>query len=198
MHANSILIFEKYAKQYFRRNIKVLEIGPDKFPSSYKEIINDNSIKWDTLDIFEDNRLTYNIKDEYSYPIANNTYDIVLSGNVLEHVRKIWIWIKELTRVCKKGGVVITINPLFLEYHPYPVDCWRAFPDGMRVLYDEAGLNTILSVSETLDVYNPKFTLGYLNSMSHKLKFIGRMLLKKLRFPIERIYVYDTITIGVK
>jgi hypothetical protein len=72
MHANSILIFEKYAKKYFIPNMKVLEIGPDKFPSSYQEIVNDNTIKWDTLDIYEDNRLTYATRDEYQYQISSN------------------------------------------------------------------------------------------------------------------------------
>ena len=96
MHANSMLMFNRYAKEYFKSNMHVLEIGPDKFPSTYKSIIGDNSISWDTLDIYENPNLTYSVSDEYRYPIPDNYYDIVLSGNVLEHVRKIWTWMNEL------------------------------------------------------------------------------------------------------
>jgi hypothetical protein len=198
MHANSILIFEKYAKKYFQPSMKVLEIGPNKFPSTYQSIINDKSITWDTLDIYNSSDLTYCTVDEYQYPIPDNYYDIVLSGNVLEHVRKIWVWIKELARVCKNGGTVISIAPLFLEYHAHPVDCWRVFPEGMKALYEEGNLEMILSVYETLDTYNPRFTLSTLQSCGAKFKYITRLFLRKIGFPIERIYTYDTISIGKK
>ena len=36
MHANSKLIFEKYATSYFPPGTRVLEIGPDGFPSAYR------------------------------------------------------------------------------------------------------------------------------------------------------------------
>lgn len=31
-------------------------------------------------------------------------------------------------------------TPNTIEYHAYPIDCWRAYPDGMRALLDWAGL----------------------------------------------------------
>ena len=40
------------------------------------------------------------------FPAPSGAYDIVFSGQVIEHVRKIWLWIKELTRICKVGGLV--------------------------------------------------------------------------------------------
>ena len=105
--------------------MRVLEIGPDKFPSTYCSLVADRSITWDTLDLWQDARLTYSATSEYSFPAPSDTYDIVLSGQVIEHVRKIWLWIKELTRVCKVGGLVITINPVSWPYHEHPIDCWR-------------------------------------------------------------------------
>jgi SAM-dependent methyltransferase len=153
MHLNSELLFAKYAKPYFRSGMSVLEIGPNTLPSKYHSVIRNREIKWDTLglDTSRFKHLTFRSTEEYNYPLADNSYDIVLSGQVLEHVKKIWIWMKELARICKKGGYVITINPVSWEYHEVPVDCWRVYPEGMRALYDDAGLKVLLSKFEGLE-----------------------------------------------
>jgi len=153
MHLNSELLFTKYAKKYFKPGIRVLEIGPNSLPSKYYSLVRDRSVHWDTLglDSSRFKRLTFRSKSEYNYPLDDNSYDIVLSGQVLEHVKKVWIWMKELARICNKGGHVITINPISWEYHEVPVDCWRVYPEGMRALYDEANLKVILSEFEDLD-----------------------------------------------
>ena len=151
MHPNSQLLFEKYAKPLFKHNMRVLEIGPDRHPSTYRQIVGDQSIVWETIDLFESPKLTYRAENEYSFPIADNTFDIVVSGQVIEHVRKIWTWIKELSRVCKVGGSVITINPVNWPYHEAPIDCWRIYPEGMKALYEEGNLTVDLSVAESLD-----------------------------------------------
>jgi hypothetical protein len=104
MHENSRLLFAAYGKkQFFRSKSRVLEIGPDAFPSSYAKIIGDETIIWDTLDIFNGEKLTYPKSSEYSFPVPGNCYDVVVSGQVIEHVRKIWVWIEELESVCKRG-----------------------------------------------------------------------------------------------
>lgn len=199
MHTNSRLIFEKYAKEYFLDNFQVLEIGPDKFPSTYCQSVGNSSIQWDTIDLYKSDKLTYRSISEYEFPIESNQYDIVLSGQVIEHVRKPWVWIKELERVCKKGGLVITVNPVSWVYHEAPIDCWRIYPEGMKAIYEEANLEILLSKWETLE--NPK----------HKNKLAGRSLdsravtknyvrivkiLSFFGFPIESSF--DTITIGKK
>src|SRR5207249_2288419 len=149
--------FEKHAMSYFKPGLRVLEIGPDKLPSSYHEIVGDDSIQWETLDMSSyasaQGAMTYSTTSEYTFPIPDNSFDVVLSGQVIEHVRKIWLWVREVARVCKVGGVVITINPVNWPFHEYPIDCWRIYPDGMKSLYDDAGLRTELSVFESLQPY---------------------------------------------
>lgn len=112
MHLNSKLLFKKYAMKYFRDNMKVLEIGPDDIPSTYMRCVNNDTIEWDYIDLKYRDNLTYVANNEYEFPIEKNYYDIILSGQVIEHVRRIWIWIKELSRVCKINGYIITINPI--------------------------------------------------------------------------------------
>jgi hypothetical protein len=197
MHLNSELLFLKYAKQYFLPKNRVIEIGPDKFPSTYQEIVKDATVNWDTLDLYQNDNLTYCVKEEYVYPITDNYYDIVLSAQVLEHIRKIWVWIKELARICNKGGYVIIINPVSWIFHEAPIDCWRAYPEGMKALYGEAGLEVVLSVWESLEIPNyRRYIPGIsLQNRGWKNRVIS-MILGKFGWPVERSY--DTITIGRK
>jgi ubiquinone/menaquinone biosynthesis C-methylase UbiE len=222
VHFNSKLLFQKYAKHLFKSNMRVLEIGPNSHPSDFQAILNDASIKWETLDIFQSEKLTYVAENEYSFPIPDNSFDIVISAQVIEHVREIWTWMKELSRVCKVNGFVITINPVSYPYHEAPVDCWRIYPEGMKALYSQAGLDCQLSVTETLEVDPSQYIvfgehrvpLGTYDSYRQTFfkKIIGKpvlvpgvsidksgykQLIKRfLGMPVQ--CSVDTITIGIK
>jgi SAM-dependent methyltransferase len=186
MHLNSELLFKKYAKTYFKDCVKVLEIGPDAIPSSLSTMIGNPTIEWHTLNI-EAGERTSNAKnedlhilaaDEYNYPIVDDTYDIIISANVLEHVRKFWVWFPELKRILKPGGHIITISPISWPYHEAPVDCWRIYPEGMAALYEEVGLINVLTIFESLEKekfkdqpYTPLFPWAS-TSNEKKIKYI--------------------------
>jgi SAM-dependent methyltransferase len=200
MHPNSRLLFHKYARPYFKSGCRVLEVGPDH-PSTLQKLVNDTSIEWHGIDIFAHPDLTYTATSEYSFPVDDNAYDVVVAANVLEHVRKIWVWIKELSRVCKPGGFVITVNPVSWPYHAIPIDCWRAYPEGMRALYGEGGLEVILSEWEAIaDAHVRRSVPGRSQSAigAHegwKTRAINRALVA-LGYPVER--AFDVVTIGRK
>lgn len=71
------------------------------------------------------------------------TFDVVISGQVLEHVRMPWLWIAQLASLLKPDGIGIIIAPNTWTFHEYPIDCWRVWPDGMQGLFDFAQLRTI-------------------------------------------------------
>ncbi len=154
MHLNSELLFRKYALNYFSDNIRILEIGADSFPSHYSKIVNSSKINWDTLDIGDGvseipNHIISHF--EYNYPIENETYNIIIAGQVMEHVKNIWKWVDELKRITKKNGYLIIISPISWPYHEAPVDCWRIYPEGMKALLEEKGLKIELNHFESLE-----------------------------------------------
>lgn len=199
MHLNSRLLFEKYARDHFRPGMRVLEIGPDGRPTTYQSIVGEDSIEWDTLDLREGPHITFSAPSEYSFPVPDEAYDIVLSGQVIEHVRRIWTWMREVARVCRPGGLVITINPVSWPYHQAPVDCWRIYPDGMEALYEDSGLEVMLSRWESLEA--TEFA-SHLPGRSHPARYRPPWVedafraLGRAGFPVER--AYDTVTIGRK
>ena len=197
MHANSRLLFLKYARPLIKRGHRVLEIGPDGFPSTYRSLTDEPSLTWHTLDIYNNAQLTYSNSSEYSFPIPDNSYDIVVSGQVIEHVKRPWRWVPELARVTKPGGLVITINPVSWIYHEAPVDCWRIYPEGMRALYEDASLTVLTCVWESLETPNyRKYQPGIsLEDQTARRRVLSRIL-GRLGFAVER--AYDTVTIGRK
>src|SRR5947209_2826297 len=113
MHRNAELIFKKHARDLFRPGMSVLEVGPDASPSTFQKLAGPGIARWDTLDVAAAHaQPTYLVTDQYNYPVPDSKYDVVISGQVIEHVRKIWRWFPELARMCKPGGLVITINPV--------------------------------------------------------------------------------------
>jgi SAM-dependent methyltransferase len=169
VHLNSQLLFERHARRLFQSGQHVLEIGPDARPSTYERLISLPDIEWTTVDLdygsdqgaprpyaADGGAVDHTMSDRYSLPFAAGTFDVVVSGQVLEHVPKVWTWFAELARVCKPDGYVITINPVSWPYHEAPVDCWRVFPDGMRALCDEAGLEVVFSDFESLEPQRSK------------------------------------------
>ena len=197
MHENTKLLFKKHALPYFKPGLRVLEIGPNKLPSAFQEILREERITWHTLDLSfrNDIPLTYKAADEYTFPIPDNSYDIVLSANVIEHVRKIWRWMQEVARVTKPGGHVITIAPVSWEYHEDPVDCWRIYPEGMKALCEDAGLNVLLCEWETLGVARLRRWGGSVQ-LWQKLAGILNLLHWKSKLPCG--VSFDTIAIAQK
>jgi SAM-dependent methyltransferase len=203
MHLNSRLIFQHIARQHFEPGMKVLEIGPDADPTTYQEMVGDDSIEWHTLDIKEKHNVTFVAPSEYTFPIPDDQYDIVVSANVIEHVRRIWVWLREVKRVCKPGGLVITITPVSWPYHAVPYDCWRIYPEGMRALYEECGLEVVFARHGSWEAREFE---SHIPGRSYPARYRPPRFpawvadafaaLSQAGFPVER--AYDTIGIGRK
>ena len=210
MHLNSELLFKKHALSFFSDDLKVLEIGPSGVPTQYQKIVNNKSIQWDTLELYETYPgITYVSQKQYEYPISDNEYDIIVSGQVMEHVRMIWVWLKELKRLVKSGGKIILINPISWPYHEFPVDCWRIFPEGMRALAEYADLEVIHSQFESVEaeafantktptVPGQSYTfldlrrrIKLIKAWNYSIHYLP--VVNKLKVPVE--VAYDTITI---
>lgn len=224
MHLNSELIFKKYALSFFKPGMKILEIGPYGSPSAYQVIVNDNSIEWNTLNLANStldemgnrDKLTIITNNPYHYPVTENSYDIVLSGNVMEHVQDIIKWFAELKRIVKPGGYIIVVMPLSWPYHEAPVDCWRIYPEGFKSILTTHGLSDKICLFESLEfeacypeIKNNMMPLIPGRSIfwdKSKLQVDSQIKWNKLvrnvpffrRFIIPIEVAYDTISVAVK
>jgi SAM-dependent methyltransferase len=217
MHLNSKLIFQKNGIKFIKPGGLGLEIGPAGFPSVYMKLLEDKSIKWHTLDI--DTKHIGNAAEQeghiiskqlYTYPIKADNYDLIIAGQVIEHVADIWKWMEELKRILKPGGTIIIVCPVSWPYHEAPIDCWRIYPAGFEALAEKVGLRLLHSKyhsyeADLIHVATPtygnisRFNLNEELNRTDKIKcsinsiFSKVPFLRKVKFPIS--VAYDSIAI---
>jgi SAM-dependent methyltransferase len=78
----------------------------------------------------------------YSIPLASNSQDVVLSGQVFEHIPFPWASILEIARVLRPKGFLFLTVPSRGHVHS-TYDLWRYYPDSMRALAAHADLTLL-------------------------------------------------------
>lgn len=153
MHKNSLMLFERYGLPMIEKEgSRILEVGPDAEFTVWKMVCEKvGDVIYNTADIAARPGV-YLMPNEYTFPKHwEGSFDFVLNLNVIEHVRRPWLWVEHLKRLLKHGGHLITVTPTSWPYHAAPIDCWRIFPDGMAALHDNAEMDTILAKNECLE-----------------------------------------------
>lgn len=115
----------------------VLDVGGADVNGSYRTLFGDCS--YTSLDF---QGADVNVTG-YEWPLADESFDAVISGQALEHDRFFWLTMQNIARVLKPGGHAILIVPSAGPVHRHPVDCYRFLPDSMRALAEWAGLNLV-------------------------------------------------------
>lgn len=153
MHRSSYLRME-YLLNYYRPiwkkentvPAKVLDIGSYDQNGTYKELFRDTAVSYTGLDMTKGPNVDIVPKDVYQWnEIESQTYDLVISGQVFEHIEYPWLTIREIERILKPSGMCIIIAPNAGVEHKAPVDCYRFFPDGLEALAKWAGLAVLHS-----------------------------------------------------
>lgn len=147
MHENSINLMESFIKGYLKPTKKydILDVGSYNINGSYKLLFSGHS-DWEYkgLDIRTGPNVNLVAKTPYDWKLGKKKYDVIISGQCLEHTEAPWLWIKEMVKYLKKDGLVCIIAPWAWNIHNHPIDCWRVLPDGMRYLLgDWAGLEVL-------------------------------------------------------
>ena len=90
------------------------------------------------LDIVPGPNVDLVLCEEYGWSQnRRDSFDVVVTTQVMEHVRKPWEWIKDVVSICKPNGLIYVCTPNTIDFHEYPIDCWRAWPDGLRALIED-------------------------------------------------------------
>jgi SAM-dependent methyltransferase len=80
-------------------------------------------------------------------PVESASFDVVLCTQVLEHCDDPAQAVRELRRVTRPGGRVLSSTHGVQVYHPSPVDYWRWTHEGLRRLFEQNAAWTSLEVT---------------------------------------------------
>jgi SAM-dependent methyltransferase len=129
--------------------------------------------------------------DGHTIPFADNTFDSILTNEVLEHVFNLENIIGELHRVLKPGGKILITTPFAWMEHEAPVDFGRYTSFGMKALMERNGFE-IITMEKTTNYLQTQTQLRNTYWCNH--------FFPKLRpFATASCYVYSLInnTVGL-
>lgn len=106
----------------------VLDCGAGLRTDFYENVIACEIVDYPSTDVLAVNQ---------SLPFPDETFDVVLSLNVLEHVSDPFLCASELARVVKRHGKVYCVVPFLQPEHGYPNHFFNMTRRGAVQLFDK-------------------------------------------------------------
>jgi len=123
----------------------------------------------------------------------DNSFDTVVSTEVLEHVPDPQLALREMFRVAKPGARVIVSTPLYWLRHEVPYDFFRYPYDGLLHLVKEAGLE----VEKLLNRGRSYAFLGQVIQHIHPVRSrLVNWLINRFFLFCDRRLRHDALTLG--
>ena len=133
---NVLSILKGIAYKYKRKRIHILDIAPqDHFKN--KEIFKNLNYKSLDIDKKSNSDFKADITVNNKKIIKNNTFDIILCTEVLEHTLNPFKAVKEIYRILKHKGTLHVTTPLNYRIHGPLPDCWRFTEYGLKYLFKD-------------------------------------------------------------
>jgi hypothetical protein len=136
MHESSMRLMAEFRDNYLAdmEGCSVLDVGAAMVAGqqvSYRQLF--WRYEYTGMDIIPGRNV-----DIVGYAGLEDAYDVVISGQVMEHVKRPWLWLSDLSRRFRR--YICIIAPNRWPEHRYPIDTYRYYPDGMRDLFEAAGI----------------------------------------------------------
>jgi SAM-dependent methyltransferase len=137
--------------------------------AKYQHIVRPCGTKYIAFDIVAGKNIDV-VGDVLNPPFANNSFDTIISTQVLEHVEKPWILVAQMGRILKSGGICITTAPFLVPYHADPYDFFRYTVEGMVSLFENEGFKVVESGSygKTFSVFSEMIHFSLFNPYNLK------------------------------
>jgi SAM-dependent methyltransferase len=114
---------------------------------NHRSLLTNYDCKITGVDIQAGENVDIQMTKPYTIPLPSNSQDIVVSGQVFEHIPFPWASILEIARVLKPKGYLFMTVPSRGHHHS-TYDCWRYYPDSMRALAAQADLKLLAAYTD--------------------------------------------------
>ena len=148
---------------------KLLDVGCGSKP--YKDLFKVD--KYDGLEYWTEEygatKTAEYIYDGHKFPFENNTYDYIISNEVLEHVFNPDEMLSEVNRCLKDDGKILFTVPFVWDEHEQPYDYGRYSSFGLKYLLEKHGfeiieakksVNNISLIFQLINAYIFKILIG--------------------------------------
>jgi SAM-dependent methyltransferase len=109
----------------------------------YLSLFDSDKIKYSGIDLAWNPHADVIIGTDSKVEASDETFDIVLSTQVLEHVEDPKGYLLEARRILQKDGLLVLTTHGTWMYHPDPTDYWRWTSAGLQKIVIDAGFEVI-------------------------------------------------------
>jgi SAM-dependent methyltransferase len=146
MHKSSYEEMSIFAAGLPDTTLKIADVGSYNVNGCYKPLFSNPKWNYIGLDRATGPNVDRVLDDDSIWNnVADKEFDVLVTGQTLEHVKRPWLFMKEAARIIRPGGLICAIAPYQWGYHEHPIDCWRMYPEAMKAIMEDAGLQ-IMSV----------------------------------------------------
>ena len=110
--------------------------------SHHRMLLADHDVTYVGVDIQAGRNVDHVMTKPFKIPLASNSQDVVITGQVFEHIPFPWASILEIARVLRPQGLLFLTAPSRGHHHS-TYDLWRYYPDSMRALAAWADLTLL-------------------------------------------------------
>lgn len=143
MHLSSMENMQRCIDWYLPDGpLKVIDTGSLDVNGSYRSLFPPNT-EFIGLDLEAGNGVDMILENPYHLPFDDNSIDVIVSGQMLEHCPHFWLVFDEFKRVLKPEGYAFIIAPSSGHIHRFPVDCYRFHPDAFQAMADWSDLRLV-------------------------------------------------------
>lgn len=156
MHDTSLSIGTKFLANYLSAGDTVVEIGSMDVNGSLRGHCPEG-VFYFGIDIEHGKSVDMIVQEGAPLPLREGFCDALISSSQLEHDYNFWKTFLEFCRVTKKGGFIYINAPSNGNFHSYPIDAWRFYPDAGRSLVKWAAASgTTLTLVESFTAIRQK------------------------------------------
>lgn len=141
------LVARLYSEQLPRHaSGRMLDLGCGRVPfwEFYRQYVSDSyCVDWQESS-HSDSYLDAVADLNHALPLADESFDVVLLSDVLEHIRRPVSLLSEISRVLAPGGKLIMNVPFYYWLHEQPYDYYRYTRYGLDYMAREAGLDVVV------------------------------------------------------
>lgn len=122
-----------------------IDLGSSKCP--YRSLIEARGFRLETLDLTREDGADH-VGTVEATGRPDQSYDLVLCTQVLEHCDDPWRAAGEIRRILAPGGHAVISVPHVWFYHPHPRDHWRFTQQGIARLAQVSGLEPLVLLGQ--------------------------------------------------
>lgn len=166
-----------------KKGVKILDVGTGSSP--YRHLFTNQIFKTHDFEKLSPSQLLHKdgygqidyVSDIISIPVENNSFDVIICTEVLEHVPDPINAIKEMSRILKSGGIIIITTPLGSHIHQEPYHFYGGFTPYFyeKYLFENEFINIQILPNKGFYNYYFQESLRFLNVS--KTNYLGLVFL---------------------